>query len=171
MTDKELRRLGRMELVDIVYQLEKTQKELEEENKSLKDQLESVRITIEESGSIAEAAISINGVFEAAQKAADQYLEELHLANSEVENRCKLMLSEAESNASLIVDRAKTKAEELKKQAAQELEQAKAEAEALKADADNEIDEKWNDFIARTEQVIKAHAELQLSMKRLSSRG
>lgn len=171
MTDKELRRLGRMELVDIIYQLEKKQGELEEENKELQSKLDSVRITIEESGSIAEAAIGINGVFEAAQKAADQYLEEIHLANREVENRCKLMLKEAETNASLILDRAKANAETIKKQAVQELEQARKEADELKANTDSEIDEKWNDFIARTEQVIKAHAELQISMERLSSRG
>lgn len=171
MTDKELRRLGRMELVDIIYQLEKKQNELEEENKELQNRLDSVRITIEKSGSIAEAAVGINGVFEAAQKAADQYLEEIHLANREVENRCNTMLKEAEANSSLIINRAKSKAEAVKKQAVQELEQARKEAEALKADADSEIDAKWNDFIARTEQVLKAHAELQVSMERLSSRG
>lgn len=36
--------------------------------------LESRRIELEEAGSIAEAALRLNGVFEAAQKAADQYI-------------------------------------------------------------------------------------------------
>lgn len=171
MTDKELRKLGRMELVDIIYQLEKKQNEIEEENKQLQEKLDSVRITIEESGSIAEAAIGINNVFEAAQKAADQYLAEIHLANSEVENRCKLMLSEAENNAALIIERAKAKADAIKQQSAKELEDARAQSEQLKAETDKEIEAKWNDFIERTEQVIKAHAELQLSMERLNSRG
>ena len=36
---------------------------------------------MEDSGSIAEAALRLNGIFEAAQKAADQYLESVKVIN------------------------------------------------------------------------------------------
>lgn len=49
-------------------------KALEEEMEAWKT---SRRIELEEAGSIAEASLRLNGVFEAAQKAADQYLENL----------------------------------------------------------------------------------------------
>ena len=43
----------------------------------------SRRIELEEAGSIAEASLRLNGVFEAAQKAADQYLENLRRLSEE----------------------------------------------------------------------------------------
>lgn len=46
-------------------------KELEER---MREWRESRIIELEEAGSIAEAALKLNGVFEAAQKAADQYI-------------------------------------------------------------------------------------------------
>ena len=49
-------------------------KALEEEMEAWKT---SRRIELEEAGSIAEASLRLNGVFEAAQQAADQYLENL----------------------------------------------------------------------------------------------
>lgn len=77
MTDRELRRLSRSELLEmLIAQME--------ENESLRHSLEQAqaelknrRIMVEQAGSIAEAALQLNGVFEAAQKAADQYLENL----------------------------------------------------------------------------------------------
>ena len=55
-------------------------KELEEEMAEWK---KSRRIELEEAGSIAEASLRLNGVFEAAQKAADQYLENLRRLSEE----------------------------------------------------------------------------------------
>ena len=49
-------------------------RELEEEMAEWK---KSRRIELEKAGSIAEASLRLNGVFEAAQKAADQYLENI----------------------------------------------------------------------------------------------
>ena len=56
------------------------QKEIAELRKKLNRatrKLEDRRILIEKSGSIAEAALRLNEVFEAAQAAADQYLENI----------------------------------------------------------------------------------------------
>ena len=55
-------------------------RELEEEMAEWK---KSRRIELEEAGSIAEASLRLNGVFEAAQKAADQYLENLRRLSEE----------------------------------------------------------------------------------------
>jgi hypothetical protein len=40
------------------------------------------KIVIEKSGSIAEAALKLNGIFEAAQRAADQYLYSIGVASA-----------------------------------------------------------------------------------------
>lgn len=75
MTNKELKKLSRRELLEMLIsqgkELERVQRELEEANQKLNDR----HILLEDTGSIAEAALKLNRVFEAAQEAADQYLE------------------------------------------------------------------------------------------------
>ena len=75
MTDKELRRLSRAELLEMLLmqmeENEKLKKNLAEAEKALADR----RINIDKAGTLAEAALKMNGVFEAADKAVRQYLE------------------------------------------------------------------------------------------------
>ena len=72
-----LKKLSRQELLEMLIESEKRVRQLEEELAEAKEQLEDRRIQIENSGSIAEAALKLNGIFEAAQAAANQYLENL----------------------------------------------------------------------------------------------
>lgn len=79
MTERELRRLSRADLLEMMIKLSNENKQLREELEMTKERLQQRRITIEESGSIAEAALRLSGIFEAAQMAADRYLENLRL--------------------------------------------------------------------------------------------
>ena len=74
MTDKELQRLRRSELLEILLAQQKQIDSLKKELAEAKEQLAERKIIMARSGSIAEAALKLNGIFEAAQKAADQYL-------------------------------------------------------------------------------------------------
>ena len=75
MTDKELHKLKRSELLEIMIEqgkeIERLQKCLTEAEEKLHDR----RIVMEKAGSIAEAALQLNQILETAQRAADQYLE------------------------------------------------------------------------------------------------
>lgn len=75
MTEKELKKLNRGELLQIMLEQSRRIDELEAENADLKERLQSRILVMEEAGSIAEASLRLNAVFEAAQEAADQYLE------------------------------------------------------------------------------------------------
>lgn len=77
MTDKELRKLSRAELLEILIEQGKEIEELKLRLKSAEEQLKDRSILIENCGSIAEAALKLNGVFEAADNAARQYLENI----------------------------------------------------------------------------------------------
>lgn len=67
---RSLSRLQLLELLkDAIAENERLKRELDETRKQLEDK----RIAIEESGSIAEAALRLSGIFEAAQKACDLY--------------------------------------------------------------------------------------------------
>lgn len=78
MTQREMRRLRRADLLELLITLSKENEQLQAELEEAKKQLAQRKIMIENAGSIAEAALRLNGVFEAAQAAADQYLESLH---------------------------------------------------------------------------------------------
>ncbi len=74
MTDQELKKLRKSDLLELLLaqskEMERLKRELREANKKLADRA----IQIEQAGSIAEAALQLSGIFEAAQKAADDYL-------------------------------------------------------------------------------------------------
>lgn len=74
MTDAELKKLKRNELLQLLIEQSKEVEALKAQLKEKNRLLEDRRINIENSGSIAEAALKLNKVFEAAQEAADQYL-------------------------------------------------------------------------------------------------
>lgn len=74
MTDKELQHLRRSELLEILLAQQKQIDSLKKELAEAKEQLAERKIVLEKSGSIAEAALKLNGIFEAAQQAVDQYL-------------------------------------------------------------------------------------------------
>ena len=77
MTDKELKKLSRSELLELLIDQMKENERLRLKLKKAYKQLHDRKLVMEQTGSIAEAALQLNGVFEAAQAAADQYLESL----------------------------------------------------------------------------------------------
>lgn len=105
MTEKQLKKLSRAELLEILIQQTKRNDSLETELAELKTVyeekiseyealLERKNIAIEESGSIAEASLKLSGIFEAAQQAADVYLENIRLIEKKAEERCRTMQEE-----------------------------------------------------------------------------
>ena len=74
MISKELKKLKRRELVDVIYQLKKNEQQLQEQIQALEAALNEKRIRISDAGSIAEAAADI--AVEAQAEAADRQEEE-----------------------------------------------------------------------------------------------
>ena len=81
MQENELHKLGKTELLTIIYEQEKQIEQLKDEIKELNKKLENRTITIQEAGSIADASLKINKIFEAAQQAADEYLRSIKEVN------------------------------------------------------------------------------------------
>ncbi len=75
MTDKELKHLSRNDLLEILIAQMEENETLKAQLKAAQEQAGNRQIAIDEAGSIAEAALRLNGVFDAAQAAAAQYLE------------------------------------------------------------------------------------------------
>ena len=75
MTDKELRRLSRRELLEMMISLTEENEKLKIRLEQAEARLRNRRIMIDNAGSIAEAALQLNHVFEDADRAVQQYLE------------------------------------------------------------------------------------------------
>lgn len=92
MTNKELRRLGRRELLELLLALSQENDALTQQVAQLQKQLEERTIAVENSGTLAEASLKLNGVFQAAQDACDQYCENM---KKKTQEECSAMLTQA----------------------------------------------------------------------------
>lgn len=71
---KQLRKLRRSDLFELLVEQAKEIEELQGQVKELEGKLERRELKVTDAGSIAEAALAISKVFEEAQAAADTYL-------------------------------------------------------------------------------------------------
>lgn len=106
MTDRELKRLSRADLLEMLIELSKENERLRTELVKTQQQLADRIVLLEEAGSIAEASLRLNGIFEAAQNACEQYIENIRVKSErcdqmekETEEKCARMLEEARGQA------------------------------------------------------------------------
>lgn len=121
MTDKELRKLSRSELLEMLIAVTDENEKLKSRLEQAENRLQDRSIAIDQAGSIAEAALMLNGVFQAAEDAAQQYLENIRNLSSHQDAICRDIQAKAEQEAAEIV-----------REAQQYSERAKAEADASK---------------------------------------
>lgn len=95
VTGKELRRLSRAQLLELLIEQRQENDRLRAELKWANAALEERKIAIESSGSIAEAALKLSGIFEAADRAVRQYKENVLPKSSAVESILQQTLSGA----------------------------------------------------------------------------
>jgi cell division septum initiation protein DivIVA len=106
MTDKEFKRLGRAQLIDIIYQLQLQLDQVNEEKQALESELKDKRLRLQSAGNIAEAALEINDCFRSAQNAAEQYINEIKAIREETEAQRQIILAKARAEASAIISKA-----------------------------------------------------------------
>ncbi len=75
MTEKELKKLNRYQLLELLVMQTERADSLEKQVEELQARLDDRELRFARLGSVAEAAVCVSEVFEAAQRAADLYLE------------------------------------------------------------------------------------------------
>lgn len=99
MTEKELKRLSRTELLELLLaqtkETERLQKKLEKAETLLSDRY----LQVQKAGDLAHAVLEINGVMDSAQAAAQQYLDNIRRMEHETKQRCEKMLADARKEA------------------------------------------------------------------------
>ena len=87
MDDRDLRKLNRQELLEILLEITAENDALKEENNRLRNNLKSKTMMIEKAGNLAEASLKISAVFERAQLAADIYLRNIKQMEEKIKSK------------------------------------------------------------------------------------
>lgn len=120
MTDRELKKLSRAELLEILLMQGKTVDELRDQVAQLEKQLEEKELRLANAGSIAEAALQLEGVFEAAQRSADVYLANIARLNAESQQRreeAEQFYSQTQAKCRELVERTRASCEAIRRRA------------------------------------------------------
>lgn len=116
MAEKDLRKLNRSELIEIIYQLKKSEQSLQAQVETLQKQLLNRDLKIEKAGSIAEASLLLSDIFSAAQTAADTYIAEIKNRHAGAEAECSKLISAAKKEAEAILREAVRQKENIEQQ-------------------------------------------------------
>lgn len=89
MDEKQMRKLSRYQLLELLIMQTERADALEKQVAELEERLNEKEVKISALGSIAEASLQLSGVFEAAQKAANIYLDNAMRKADEIEAAAK----------------------------------------------------------------------------------
>lgn len=183
LSSKELRKLKRTELLELMLMQSKEKdalkQEIEEKNseiKQLKKQLDTKKIDLQKAGTIAEASFQMNGVLESAEKAAQQYLEniqELHdkekalytEKKEEFENRCTAVMQATIERCNFMKEEMESKCSEMwettEKKCLEREKESEERCTMLDQKAKDDVDRRWNDLSRRLEEFYASHEGLR----------
>ncbi len=156
MTEQELKKAGRRELLEIIYEMKKTELSLRNQLKEAQDELSDRRIKLEKAGSIAEAALALQNIFDVAQAAADQYLSSLKEAEHEI------IFPETELDELQRRDDIIKQAEE---EAQRLLDDTRCKCDAMLVQTEEAIAVKWQEFHTRLKTVLGKYPALSKTIE------
>ena len=139
MTDKELRRLSRSELLEMLIAQTAEKDQLKTRLEQAEAQLRDRRIAIDKAGSLAEAALSLNGVFQAAEAAAQQYLENIQRISGQQDTICRSMKEKTEKETARM----------------------RQEAQAYSQKVHAEADAYWKQIVAKAAKLLSDQEALR----------
>lgn len=132
MTDRELKKLSRADLLELLVEQLKENDQLRAQLEAAEKRLAQRKIELEKAGSIAEASLQLNGVFEAAQAACAQYVENIEQLSARQEQICAQMERET-----------------------------REKCDRMLADAKNESQAYWDNVSRRIQELTSSYAELR----------
>ena len=131
--------LSKNEMMMVMHDQEQEIEKLKSQVAELQAKLDGYEIKVSESGNLAEAAAKVSGLFEAAQRTVDTYLENMKKRD----------------------ERAEAAFSDVQKQAEQIISEAEDVASKRPAAADAEIEEKWAVIESRLLVMYESHKGLK----------
>ena len=136
MTDQELKKLRRQDLLELLLAQSQEVETLKKALSQAEEKLQDRQILLEEAGSIAEAALQLNDVFEAAQAAAAQYIENIQNMASRQDALC----AQREEDSRQLADERLAKTEQLCQKM---IEDTHIRCKQMIVDAEREVNVRW----------------------------
>lgn len=163
MTDNELKKLSRNDLLQLLLEQSREVQSLRAQLAEAQSALQDRTIAIDRAGSIAEASLQLNGVFQAAQAACQQYMDNISSLSQRQEEVCARMEAESRQRAEQMIADAQRQKEaterETQQYCAELLEKAKAESQVY-----------WDSVSQKLEAFSAEHAELQWLLSLVSAK-
>lgn len=164
MTEKELRKLGRGDLLNLLLEQSRENQKMREQLQAAQEALADKTLCIDRAGSIAEASLQLSGVFQAAEQACQMYTQNIMQLNQRQEAICAQREKESQEKAAQIVNDAQKQAKETiaitQKQCAEMLEKAQAESQKC-----------WDAVSEKLASISSERAELRQLLSQLSMQG
>ena len=130
MTEKDLKRLSRADLLEMLIDQSVELKKAQEKLKDAQEELDSRRIAIDEAGTLAEAALKLNGIFEAAQASCKQYTDNIRDLNERQDAICRKREEESIRKAELLQAETEKRCAAMEAEAMEKYKKMLAKAEA-----------------------------------------
>lgn len=112
MTERELKRMSRTEVLELLLSQTNKIEELEAKLKEANEKITNRQIQLEQAGSIAEASLQLSGIFKDAQIAADQYLENMKRMEEETKVKSEQLLANTKIQCDEMVEKAKKESQD-----------------------------------------------------------
>lgn len=160
MTENDLRKLSRLDLLEILIEQRMELMTVKEQLQAAEEKLQNREIIINEAGSIADAALQLNGVFASTELACKQYMENVQLICERQKRVSNYRLQKAKEQADQILEDARRSCNEMEEAARQRCDEM-----LLKAEADAQ--QYWIDVSEKLEVFYEQHVGLRelLSVK------
>ena len=112
MTEKELRRLSRTDLLELLLAQRRENEQLRCILDQTQAQLADRTLQINKAGSIAEASLQLSGIFSAAQDSCECYMENIRLLSERQNQICQQMEEETKAKCDRMVEEAELKSQQ-----------------------------------------------------------
>ena len=147
MTDRELRKLRRVDLLELLAQVSREKEALQDQVAALQAQLAERQLNLDRAGTMAEASLRLSGVFADIDAAGAQYLYNIQQLSQERTAACERLEAETRAQADAI------------------LAEAQAKADAILAQAQSQADAYWADVSVRLQRFYDEHPGLRSALE------
>lgn len=107
MTERQLRKASRLDLLRLLLEERKETEALQQQISQMEEQLQQRQIFIDQSGTLAEAALKLSGIFDAAETACQYYTENIRNLSGRQEEICRKMEQETREKCDRMIEQAK----------------------------------------------------------------
>lgn len=149
MNTKELRKLSRKDLLEILLEQTKRIEELEIELEKVKFELNERKVSLKNVGSLAEASLVLSDIFKAADETASIYIQNIQKLAADAEKNTKKELRALK----------KKKLEEIDKECLKRISNAEKEIKKMQKENSKKVKEKNNQNKQKTnaEKIKRKH--------------